>query len=1109
MADLDFQPLDFQPEDQQPAVPTAPVQPSGNSGQLDFKPLDFQPDTPTDSGVISKPAGGSPLVFSGLVKPEEVKAIADKHGIDADHLKAIAPYFGVNLEPNSLGESAVQGAKATAGELGNTAGLGLPQFAYKHLAMDPKERQALDDLNDLSKSRESLQDKALGVGRMLVTPIAGLGAKSALGRIGEAAGVGGIIGATGAREGEELKGAQQGAVLGGAFGAGVEGIGRLLGSGVKLSPAELENVRTRQLDLQKGIDDIADKTKTSEDIITDLGMGGKTSLTQPEATTIVKEQLGEEGMSKYLDPSTQEGKSIREKLGPGANENDITNELADQIVSDRVEGFAGELSKGKAPKDTEEAMKAIDEYASRQGEEHTAQKYQQYVEGLQAQKFIEDSGAMAKDTPGFFGMVANKLSDNQYALRNIDDKYGTRAEDAMRNINQANNRYSYARTKSREDLDKIFRQASKEGVDGTIRDSDKLYRALDTGDTAGLSLPELNALDNFKGYFRDTRDFANGVVKAKDPGIAPLNIPKLENYVPHIPKQIDEIIPIIEQKTDDALTNLSEKYGRKIDELGQLSKPEYEAAVADGTLKDLTDFANWAESVKTQPKSAQELSKKIDSQLYTRQGNIGLESKARAALERTGEIPDFLLEKNLYKLADKYALNTYKHLYLRNPLAQLGLEADKLKGIGADSESEYVSKMIQDSLGVRPGTAAEAFMKLKVETGRKFDKLIDSVGGPQTINGTILQAAKHYPDYLFAVIRNMYPNVLGYWNVRAAMQHMVTGFTRMAPELGGTYGYKKVVEGTFATAMNFKRYLHLAEGLGNIPSEFTRKGEQALAEGIMKSGLIRTTADGYNKLAKAGMILFQTGEKWNRALVVGIADHVAADIARGNSEAISSLRNFPYSVRKAVMANPTDHNAVFNILARHLNDTTIFNYNRAAMFEYGRTLGPMLSTFSKWPTAIYGEARYDLMSKGLVGGSAKILQRLVVPYLMLRVADYALFNMSADKHDSDMSDREKKLVGSKGFSKMAPIGALSEFTSGKIFTPPAVDLVVNDILKPTSEGDASKLSRGLDTILRYSLPGSGLIRFATDDLVTLATGQQPQGSTFIEKTANGLDKLTK
>ena len=133
-----------------------------------------------------------------------------------------------------------------------------------------------------------------------------------------------------------------------------------------------------------------------------------------------------------------------------------------------------------------------------------------------------------------------------------------------------------------------------------------------------------------------------------------------------------------------------------------------------------------------------------------------------------------------------------------------------------------------------------------------------------------------------------------------------------------------------------------------------------------------------------------------------------------------------------------------------------------------------------------------------------MFERLGTPYLLLSAMQYLAFGQT-----SDMSDREKKLVGSHGLSVLAPVGALREFASGKIATPPLVDAVMSGVVRPVLEGDSPKLERGLDSMHYSYAPGTGLLRFITDDLVTYATGNHPQGKSFIERTDSGINQIIK
>lgn len=1099
MADIDFQPLDFQPEQNQvaPAVPVSDIA-SNQSNQFDFQPLDFQPIAPATAPHLDFQPLSTPQKTPDMLQDADFQRIGQKYGVDPAELRSLAPYYGAQVGPKSFGEAMEVGAKGAAGFGARSLAFNIPQKIYSKL-QSPQMRQALDELQGIGNEQQSPIETA---SEMVANPLLP-GGSTPVRRVAAVAGLGAVQGVGASKEGEELQGAAHGAAFGAALGAGGELLGKVLSAGSRLAPEEQAAIRGNRIDLARDIDQVSQKTEKSEDLLNDLVLNNKETLTSPEVDSILTEQLPADSLEKYMDPATMEGKQLRESAAESGES--IRGQLANDIVDSRARDFATELG-GKRPDSFEEASDIISKYGDREGAEGLENKYQDFLQGHQADRVISEKGLVATDQPGFFGQTANKLSDNQYVLRHLDDKYGTLSEDALRDLNKANNRYTFTRSDTRKELDNIYREAKKLGVDETIRDSDKIYNALDSGTLKGLTPAEQEITARFRNEFERLRDYANSVVRTKDPGIAPLNIPQVENYVPHLALPVNELIPAVEQKVSETLEDLSVMFDRKISALTDLSPREFSMARQEGVLKDLEDFANWTEQKTGKVYTPADLQSTVNHKLYTREGNIGIESRARSSLERSGEIPDYLLEKNVYKLTDRWALNTFKHLYLRNALDRLSTEGYKLEKLGAGPEAEYVKRIVQDTLGVRKGTAAEGFMQAKIQAGRKLDQLIEKVG-PDTGSGKVLTLAKALPDMLYSATRNIYPNSLGYLNIKSALMHSAVSLGRIAPELGGPYGYQTMMRGALKAAANFNRYIERAELLGNIPSEFTRKGEAAIADGIRRSSGMQLAGDALQKLGKAGMILFQTGEKWNRALVLGTADMMANDIVRGSRAAQAALQRFPRSIRLAVENSPKDPQLISDILGKYLNDTTMFNYNRTSMFEYGRSLGPILSTFSKWPTAIAGEALYDVRSKGVLKGVARGIERLVVPFTMLSAADYLLLN----KHpgESVEGDVQKKLVGAKGLSGFAPLGALHEFTSGKVFTPPAVDIMFNGIIKPILEKDDAKLSHGFDTMIRSYAPGAGLLRLITDDLVTYATGSRPEGDTFTERTENGLKKIAK
>ena len=99
--------------------------------------------------------------------------------------------------------------------------------------------------------------------------------------------------------------------------------------------------------------------------------------------------------------------------------------------------------------------------------------------------------------------------------------------------------------------------------------------------------------------------------------------------------------------------------------------------------------------------------------------------------------------------------------------------------------------------------------------------------------------------------------------------------------------------------------------------------------------------------------------------------------------------------------------------------------------------------------------------------------------------------------EDEMSDVDKKLYGSKGLPQASPLGAIPAMLTGEMFSPPAVASAI-DLMKAGFDGNSDKLMRQLGTATLNFGPGSGVVRFITDDMVTYIEGERHEGN-FFEK----------
>lgn len=1097
MADS-FQPDSFAPDTIEPA--TAP-----QAKRDSFVADSFVADE--TANPASTPQVTPEAETPDMLSDDDFKKIGQKYGVSPEELKSIAPYYDARYAPKTFGEALEQGGKSAAGFAGRTVGLGVPQFAYKKL-QEPNVRQAIDELRNIGQKQRSYLD----VASEIVTPGGAIGAaaKSTAGRVIGAAATGGVIGTTESEEGKELESAAKGAAIGTALGGTAELIGKLAR---KYKPSKIDEslvdgqTTQRQFDINEGVKDIDRKTRDSEDLIEQIGFGKKEGLSKPELDLILEQQVGRDKLNKYLNPASEEGSLIRNKIRDRADgevtETVVKRQLLDDILERRARDFAEDLT-GKRPANYETAMQEIEELASRQGTEAISNRYKQFVEFQQAERHIEENGIRALGQPGFFGKATDFISDNQYVLRGIDEKFGSKAEDILRDLNKDFNRSTFAHTEFRKKFDDIFKLARKEGVDDTVVNSSRVYDALDTGTIKGLTPQEKAVADKFREYFNDIRGFVNGKVKEKDPRIAPLSIPFRENYVPKMIKQTPELVVVMEKKLAEATAELEARLGRKISDLAQLKGDEFSVALQSPAVKDLVDAVQLFDNKAV--KDGAELSTRLKEMLYSREGNIALETQARAALERKGVIPDFMLEKNLYKLVRRYTDNTVKHLYLRNNIDKLRYQAQALKKAGADAESAYVKNIVGDLLGIRKGTAAEAMMQSRIKMLRSVDRMIDKYG-KDSVAGGMLTGVKALPQMMEELTRQIYPNVLGYWNIRAVIQNSTQSITKTAPELGTKYGYATILRAAANVAGNMNRLTDKAQRMGTVPDEFIRAGERAIAEGIQRSSLYQVPKSALEGMGKMGMKAFQWMEKFNRALAVSTGEVMARDLARGSKLAQDSLKKFPTNIRKEILNNIQDSEKNSELIGKYLNDATQYNYNRASMSEFGRVMGPFFSTFSKWPTATVGDIVQEFRNKGAFKGSARAAEKYIAPFLLLQSIDFLMGERSDDK--DSLSDRQKKLIGSGGLSQSAPIGALGGVLKGEIFTPPAADAFIQTVVNPILEGDSAKAEKGFGTTVMNFSPAAGLFRFIFDDVVTYISGNRPEGTNNLERSIEGAKEFGK
>lgn len=1053
----------------------------------------------------------SPLLGSQSISPQEIDTIAQKHGVSPDKLKSVAPFLGAEKEWQDLEASDIP--KAVAGQLGLVT-FGLPQKIYKSF-QSPQEEQAMDDLQELARARSSNLSgfaRAVALPGVSLSKTAGIGAKAAVGGAqGALAGVGA------SREGEALQGAAiggaGGAILGGALGKLEQ---KLAARGARQEAEALQRV-TQDLDLSPVEKEIIPAARAADDA---LEASLTRELSPQDYDAIAQQYVQKQDLEKLLDRSTPEGERFYSRLNKQAPEavRDLgteraaeqfaKKELVDQFRSNKIQDLARDLLRRPVSQEAN-PEELVRDYLLRQGEDYTRSRFRGLLNESHVQDYIQKNAVRARGAQNLAERAADFLSDAQYVVRGMDEKIGgLGAEDGHKALVSGYNRMTIPRADAQKQLQRIYSQLSDSGLDSVAEDGGKLIEKLERPGfkVTDLTQEEAKVYDQFAQYFENLREYAN----TRQGDIAPLSLARRENYVPAMLMDSGRLTRTLERRVQEVLNRAEELYKKPIRDLaqlepGQLAQLEAGSPDTKSTLQFIRNLSG------NQSQDPSELSRLYKETFLTRTGKVKLEAIARASLEREDLLPMWARETNLYRLGDKYATNTLRAMYLRQPLDQLRAVSNKLTSIGMDAESSYIDNLLADIQGVRKGTVAEGTMRAYQALTNKLDDLAERTDNP--VARATFKTLRGMPMLLDAAARNVYGNYLGL-NARGLIQNSTQTITKTIPEFGNVYGNMLALRGGIwmKGTGGLKRAEARLQQLGLAPSSYTQGGKPYLAEGLMRSRGYRAASKLNEGVVNAMMYAYQKMEIANRAVALSMSEMMADDLVRNSGRAVDVLRRFPSSVQQSAQQAILEGNKDFLVkeLATHIINNTQYQYNRPAMSEFGRTMGPLFSTFSKWPAATFGDIVERFRSKGITDGTRNVMEKYIAPLLLLEGVDRLVLGQKDGQFENVAgNDRTQKLFGASGLSTAAPIGTLKSIAQGDFFTPPAVDIFLKSIALPVLQGDTTTLSGGLANAAYSFAPLGlgGITRFLTDDLQTLSSGYRPEGKNLIERTQTGARRL--
>lgn len=1083
-----------------------------------------------DRGFV-KNVTEAPLVGGQSISDAEIEAIAHHHGVDPEYLRTRLTLMGGDPGWENLrGSDVPLGAAGAAGLIG----LGVPQKLYKK-TQSPNQERALDDLQELAARRMSLLGEAAKAG----APIGGVVAEGAglATKLAHGAALGTVAGGANARKGQEAQGAAIGAGVGTVLGGVAAGAGKLLGRGAEAEAGQASGeaalaadrvTKRGGADFQHGVEEAVTSRENADAIIRNRVLGEaehNTSSPDFDASDVVSTvpQLNPHDASeianaynpsmvkRLMDSSTEEGAAFIEKQrrDPDFDLADLRQAAEKEVAETEIRNATADFSRdvfGKVVQDpaAELRTQAGAGPASGQGVEYMNKRLQGVLDQRTRAQYLQDH-AIQSESQGWGRQLGLGFGDEQYRLRGMDEKWrGLGAEEAHKDINAGLNRMSYPLQDMTDDIRSIFRKNVSEGLDKESTHADTILQKVQSG--LELTPAEERIARPFIDYFRESLDKLDKL--AREDNLPPLGIKRLPNYIPERMVAPNEARQIMGNRVQHILDDANAQLGAQFTDLAQIPPEAWKTVISSDPAHSETLHALHLLS-RSSDSSPSGISRAFKDTFLNRDYASRYDIASKAATERTGLVPEFLREKNLYRLADSWTRDTLRNLYLRNGLDKLRNVAQTLDTLRATKDADHVRALISDIRGVRQDTAGAAVRRAMDSFNRAMDEKIAASSSP--VQKAVYSSVKAVPAVLQSLGKNVYGNLIGAANMKVALLHLANPITQTIPELGA-YGVPLALRGALRMGRDMPLWRARIRSMGLEPAGHAVQDMEYLREGIARSLPGRVSTQALNGMAQAGMLLVNKSRELTRGLAFGMSEMMAHDVLHGSPSALAALEKFPTSVQRDAREAIANHDvgSLVQAIATHINNSTQYNFNKASMSAYGRFMGPLFSQFTKYPTAMLGATTEALASQGAAGGAAKIAQTLVAPWVLLEGVDYL---MGEHRTDFGLSDRSKKLFGSEGLSGLAPVESLGRLAHGEFPTPPAIDtamkLIVDPLRYKDNERALSGFKRAVSNGLYTFAPGGvgGWIRFVTDDLVTDVTGERPEGTDFLERTRSGMNRL--
>lgn len=1035
---------------------------------------------PASAPQLSGAAAEGGKIIPARVSDSEVAAIAREHGVDAAALGGLVAWHGGLKEKLDWKEI----AKFAAGEVvGEALGMGLPQFVHKKL-QDPKMQYAIDDLSTLIGEKKSTLQSA---GEIVGGVAAGIGLAKGIGALGKGAikahsvlAAAPVSGAASGLAHSRTGEELQGAGIGGAIGAGVAGLGTAAGALIRKTAPKLGS---KDLVAQVEKQLVGDKPRN--DLLEDLLV----RKTDPASLDFKQYELviGTEKAQEILN------RAAKKNLDQTTVHQLLTVEAENVLNKTRLELHGGLTQYAK-----ENRLKFADKIEEDLGPERMQQKFQQWTEN----KAVREIGAAEADNAAKVSTLEKRAwfpSSPGVVLDRADELAGTKL--AVEQVEASARQEEYAGAAAT-----LLKNLKKEVGIPDQAEAGAIIRNIESGNKGGKKEQA------FTQFFDQMHEILN-----KGFGF---RVGKIEDYAPHMMLPADELKEAAYKLWQKTPTDKS-----LVQQLRRWTEHDIQTRADVDAAMDI--FLRLKDEDLAQNMRAASSNTRL----------------AGATKKREGTMPEWAMDRDLNRVANRYVQGLERNVVLQNYLPELEKAITYFDASGDKHMASYLTDLQQSILNPSDSIGAEVtkFARKKVDDWKTWlglgDKEVPKITGDINIDKKIWEKK---PDTIKAIGEWMnnrtYAVGIG-WNVPSVLQSAVSPFTAAVPELGADKAASLVTSAMIDALKVARDGVEIklgsqAAALLKKPVGSTVKthnpnmvayneglmGEkwrgEMLDEGFRKTQLSKT-AEAFKGVEGMGMALFNMAEKSSRTTVAFMAKRLADQMIADPKLVQQVVRSPAYQrrlgenlsrLRGSTGTEEMDLKRQFNTdVMRYLNSRTLLNYDNLNRSQFARTFGPMLSQYTRLPSYAYGRTLQSFQQRGAGKGALDSLGAYGLPAMGYYLLDKLM--------DTESSPRLKRILGRDGYSGWnisQSIDPLIESRGGIISTPIVRLLGTaatrgNRIRKHLGEsvglssgdkeleGSAAEEFAGIiaDTFSNFG-PGAGMLRFFGDDVPLYLSGEKPE-----------------